>query len=153
MKEEKEWEKFNKEFEKENKLLIQIIAIYIYSERQMDILIKRNCKNPNSFPKLNFPSKAEFLFSMGIINESLKNNITKLSKIRNRFAHYADASFNDFGDKELVLLHIQNKNIQKDLRKLDTDEERVIGLYFLVLLPLFTITHDTGISVGHTKPQ
>lgn len=98
MSEKDEYLEFMSDYEKEDRVLTQIMAIAIHSERQIDRLIRDHCQRPSKVLKWSFSVKTEFLFSLGILPEWLNHNLIVMNKIRNHFAHKPNAEFKKISD-------------------------------------------------------
>jgi DNA-binding MltR family transcriptional regulator len=72
----------------DDKTLTRIITLHVFTEREINDIIKENCKNPKRpVGWSSFNSKIELIHAIGVIKDSLFHNLVQLNKIRNKLAH------------------------------------------------------------------
>ena len=98
--------------------LTMTISTHLMTEYGINYLIQENVINPKSILKnrdFTFSIKLEICFQNSLIPEYLYNNIRKLNKIRNKYAHQLNAD--DISNWDLDFIDIQKRCNLNDYKK------------------------------------
>jgi len=132
---------FFTEYGKHNKILTKITAIYVYSEREIETLLRMKCANPNKMVGFLFKPKVEICYAFGLIHEPLHYNLQQLNTLRNHFAHKNSNDFSHVKENNLTFRFLQRngKYLNKNLKKLAPDEI-LDHIMQVTIPPLYAIT-------------
>jgi len=72
--------------------VMHAITTHLYTEYAIDYLLSK-LANGSKIQKYNFSTKLNVAYGCGLIEQGLYDNINKLNKIRNDYAHKLDANF------------------------------------------------------------
>lgn len=113
------------EVKKEDTLAVTL-RLHLYAEKELDIIIKSIFPNYKSILKQNFNSKLDLVHHLGILDRSIYDAISKLSKVRNSFAHNLD-----YG-KEDDIYQTLKSGLSKDILKEHEIDTRMYELKYVI---------------------
>ena len=121
------FKEFLKTAKSENPVMVDLVVLSIYCEKEIDQLIRENCKRPSEPLDWFYDKKRKFLFSLGIIDVDLNHNLRTLSQARNEYVHEANTDllamtkltlrYKENGKAKLLYLS-ELKNIEEALNLL-----------------------------------
>ncbi len=106
-----------------NDIRLLSIIMHLYLESYMNNIISSKLKHPERIiDRLPFYRKCTLLDAFGIFDENinLKNNINKINKIRNHYAHNLESPIDEEIPTKVVDLISQMRPLDKDRLEKDT---------------------------------
>ncbi len=100
---------------KHDDILMTILRVHMYIEKEMVELTNIYFKHPNVLKDLNFKSRLNLLFALGVIEKELNDPINVINKIRNDISHKLNYEFSE-GDYEKIYNSL-SKNILEEFKK------------------------------------
>jgi hypothetical protein len=95
---------YRKEFVTETKhedILMVILRVHMYIEKEMVELTKIYFNHPSKLEKYTFKSRLDLLYALGVIEKELYDPIRVINDIRNKISHKLDFKFTDMTYKKL----------------------------------------------------
>ncbi|WP_068792275.1 hypothetical protein [Brevibacillus laterosporus] len=81
-----------------------ILKGHLYIEQELNLLLNKHLKYPEHLDKrMNFISKLNLVFALGVIESQEKEVIVRINELRNKYAHKVDFEINqEYFDKKIV---------------------------------------------------
>jgi uncharacterized protein YutE (UPF0331/DUF86 family) len=114
------YSEYREEFLNETKhddILMVILKVHLYIEKEMVELTNSYFKHPKKFNDYTFKSRLDLLFALGVIEKELYDPIKSINDIRNQISHNLDFKFSEVNYKKIYDSLSQNilMEFKKDL--------------------------------------
>ncbi|ALC91653.1 hypothetical protein AM500_19080 [Bacillus sp. FJAT-18017] len=76
-------------------ILMSILRVHMYIEKEMVELTKIYFKYPNKFNDYTFKSRLDLLYALGVIERELYDPIQSINNVRNKLSHNLDFKFTE----------------------------------------------------------